>query len=171
MKRLLLLCLSHFTVLSLVFEKQAIQAFNLGFKNETGSNTTQAQVISFINFINSASTFYRSNTAARLNYISEQMNASFGLPGFGFSIIQQGNDSNNFGWGTKSDIPVYASVASGVDKIWPPNSYMFIQEADYKTRRVFLWSPSQIGNGISYELSTEITKIILDMEKNRTCSC
>ena len=171
MKILIAMCLSHFIVLSFVFEEQAMQSSNLGFKNETGVNTTQAQVSSFINFINSASAFYRSDTAARLNYVSDQMNASFGQPGFGFSIFQHGNNSNNVGWGSKSDIPVFASVASGVDKIWPPNSYMFIQEPDYNVRRVFLWSPSQIGNGISYELSIQITKIITDIETNRTCSC
>lgn len=99
------------------------------------------------------------------------MNASFGKAGYGFSIIQQGNDSNNYGWGSKEDIPVFASLASGIDKIWPPNSYMFIQEPDYNVRRKFLWSPSQIGNGISYKLSVQITNIILDIEKNRTCSC
>lgn len=99
------------------------------------------------------------------------MNASFGKPGFGFSIILQGNDSNNYGWGSKDDIPVFAIVASGVDKIWPPNSYMFIQEPDYNVRRKFLWSPSQIGNGISYQLSVQIMNTIEDIEKNRTCSC
>lgn len=119
MKRFLLLCLSHFAVLSFVIGGRATSDSNLGFRNETGSNTTQAQVISFINFINSASAFYRFDTAARLNYISDQMNASFGQPGLGFTIIQHGNHSNNIGWGTKNSIPVFASVASGVDKIWP----------------------------------------------------
>lgn len=98
------------------------------------------------------------------------MNKTFGIPGYGFSIIQQGNDSY-YGWGSKNAIPVFASVSSGVDKIWPPNSYMFIQEPDYNVRRRFLWSPSQIGDGISYELSVQITNVILDIEKNRTCSC
>lgn len=55
---------------------------------ETGYNTTAMQVSSFMNYINSASVFFRDDTKACLEYISDQMNKSYGVNGYGFSIIE-----------------------------------------------------------------------------------
>lgn len=59
----------------------------LGFANQTGSNTSVEQVSAFINFINSASTYFREDHKAKLEYISNQMNASYGVDGYGYSVI------------------------------------------------------------------------------------
>lgn len=66
----------------------------VGLGNFTGSKTTQQQITSFINYINSASSFYRDDTSARLSYISAQMNLTYGSPDYGFSIVQQGEYPN-----------------------------------------------------------------------------
>lgn len=122
MKQLLLLFLSHIVVLSFIIEE--MQDSNLGFKNETGINTTQAQVNSFINFINSASAFYRDDTYTRLAYISDQMKKAYGKDNNNFSVLQQGNDKYFGQTGFTLD-QFYATVAPGVDKVFPNNSYMF----------------------------------------------
>lgn len=98
---------------------------NHGFGNQTGSNTTQAQVTSFINFVNSASIAYRDDPYSRLVYISDQMNTTYGTELYGFSIIQEGNDG--FGFAIKTLINNFASVAPGADRIFPNNSYMFLK--------------------------------------------
>lgn len=133
MKRLILLVLSQIAVICFVIEEKAVQDSNLGFKNETGSNTTAGQVTSFINFINSASSFYHDDIKARLGYISDQMNKTYPVAGRGYSIIQQGNESF-FSFGVHTN--VYASVA-GVDKVFPTKSYIFIQDPVYTINRTF----------------------------------
>jgi hypothetical protein len=98
---------------------------NLGFGNQTGSNTSQAQVTSFINFINSASIAYRDDPYSRLLYISNQMNITYSTQDYGFSIIQQGNDGFGFAINTVNNN--YASVAPGTDRVFLNNSYMFVK--------------------------------------------
>lgn len=85
----LLLSTSSFIIQENHEEMQA-DTQKVGLGNFTGSKTTQQQINSFINYINSASSFYRDDTSARLSYISTQMNATYGSPDYGFSIAQQG---------------------------------------------------------------------------------
>lgn len=158
MKRLLLLFFSHFACLSFVVSEE-IQGSNLGFKNETGINTTQAQVNSFINFVNSASAFYRDDTYTRLAYISDQMRKAYGKDNNNFSVLQQGNDKYFGQTGFTSD-QFYATVAPGVDKVFPNNSYMFFNSISGDDR-FFVNFVGQKGEGIDSSKETVIKNIIL----------
>lgn len=142
---------------------------SLGFANYTGINATAAQVSSFINFINSASTYFRDDTKARLNYISDQMNKAYGRSGVGFSVVQQGDEAY-FDWFIYSFSKSYASVAAGVDKVFPRQSYMFIVQPDF-SERVFFSEVGQKGSGINSTFETVINNIILAVETSSTCEC
>jgi hypothetical protein len=141
---------------------------NLEFSNQTGSGATQAQVTSFINYINSASTFFRDDTQSRLNYIADQMNSSYGSDGYGFSIVQQGNASCT--WAILTYNSVYASVAPGVDRIYPTYSYMFLKEPIY-SGRAYLYGTGQKGSGINSTLEAVIKNVILSVETESSCLC
>jgi hypothetical protein len=60
---------------------------NLGFGNQTGSGVVAGQVSAFINYINSASTIYRTDEESKLRYISDQMNTAYGITGYTYSVI------------------------------------------------------------------------------------
>lgn len=132
-------------------ETLAYKSVKLGFGNITGPGTTAEQVDSFINFINSASIYFRDDNKSRLDYISDQMNKTYGIPGYGFSVIQQGqSEFENWGsWLISPTTDVYASVNSRVDKIFPYNSYMFIQEPIKAKERSFFETSGQKGSGIN----------------------
>ena len=72
------------------------QPSNLGFGNQTGGGVTADQVQSFINFINSASTYYRDSPQGRLTYISDKMNAAYGNANFGYSVFLA--DNKSYSW-------------------------------------------------------------------------
>lgn len=146
---ILVLLFLFYSIVSPFFIHQ--QDSNLGFNNQTGSATTQAQVASFISFINSASIFYRDDTKSRLDYISDQMNKTYGAKGFGFSVIQQG-DENYFDWTISTYNNIFASVAAGVDKVFPTKSYAFMQEPVSTYGRVYLLKSGQKGRGIDPNL-------------------
>jgi hypothetical protein len=44
------------------------------------------QVSAFINYINSASTFYRDDKESKLKYISDQMNTHYKKSGYAYSV-------------------------------------------------------------------------------------
>lgn len=135
---------------------------SLGFANYTSPNATAAQVTSFINFINSASIYFRDDVKSRLDYISNQMNKTYNFSGYGFSVIQQG-DGNHYEWAFYTYTSMYASVAAGVDKRFPNISYMFIQEPFRDTtERTFFDKIDQKGSGVDSTLETVIKNIILD---------
>jgi hypothetical protein len=174
-----LLCLFAVLATSLVVEtverpaisipaQSAPNTPSLGFGNQTGANTTAGQVTSFINFINSASTYFSDDAEARLNYISDQLNSSYGVSGEGFSVIQAGNEG--YSWGIYS-YGYYASVAPGVDRIFPNNSYMFLRQSINSLSRVYFPFPGQKGYGIDSTLETVIKNTILSVETTSTCSC
>ena len=64
----------------------AISSGNLGFGNQTGSGVVAGQVSAFINYINSASTFYRDDKESKLKYISDQMNTHYKKSGYAYSV-------------------------------------------------------------------------------------
>lgn len=139
----LLLFTSSFTIQE-NHEEKPTDSQKVGLGNFTGTKTTQQQVNSFINYINSASSFYRDDTSARLSYISTQMNATYGSPDYGFSIVQQG-EYPNYGFFLHSTTQVFASLASGADKLYPTYSYLFAKEPSNGNDRVYFFGLGQQG--------------------------
>lgn len=68
-------------------EAITIKSGNLGFGNYTGPGVVPGQVSAFINYINSASTYYRDDKESKLKYISDQMNTAYGKSGYIYSVI------------------------------------------------------------------------------------
>lgn len=136
----------------------------LEFGNYTSSNATAEQVASFISFINSASIYFRKDNQSRLEYISDQMNKTYGISGHGFSVIQQDGRENHGSWVISTSTNVLASVTLGVDKIFPNNSYMFIQEPITAKERSFFERSGQQGDGINSTLQAVIKNIILAVQ-------
>ena len=155
----ILLSTNSFTIQENREEKQTV-AQKVGLGNFTGSKTTQQQINSFINYINSASSFYRDDTSARLSYISTQMNTTYGSPDYGFSIVQQG-EYPNYGFYLHRTTQVYASLESGVDKLYPTYSYLFAKEPSYGNDRVYFFGLGQQGEGIDFNLAYGIKNAIL----------
>ncbi len=93
------------------------------------------QVSAFINYINSASTFYRDSIYSRLNYISDQMNTAYGKSGLSYSVFLS---SSTYGSTNAMKIysvfGVYASLSAGVDRINPSTSYMFVLQDSFGRR-------------------------------------
>lgn len=141
-------------------EEDSADSQKVGLGNFTGSKTTQQQVNSFINYINSASSFYRDDTSARLSYISTQMNTTYGSPDYGFSIVQQG-EYPNYGFYLHSTTQVFASLASGVDKLYPTYSYLFAKEPSNGNDRVYFFGLGQQGEGMDFNLAYGIKNAIL----------
>ena len=109
-------------------------------------------MISFIKFINSASTFFRNDVKSALNYIGDQMDQAYTQDGFQYSVILQDNNSqtyNNFDLNPQVlSIGVYGSVAPGADKIYLNNTYMFILQPINQKTRVFFTNGSAKGTGL-----------------------
>lgn len=75
------------------------------------------------------------------------MNKTYGRNNIGFSVFQQGNETN-FDWFIYAFTKSYASVAAGVDKVFQTNSYMFSIQP-YYTGRAFVSGVGQKGSGIN----------------------
>jgi hypothetical protein len=109
---------------------------NLGFGNQTGSGVVAGQVSAFINYINSASTFYRDDIESKLKYISDQMNTAYGRSGYSYSVYLAYD--YDYSWSIYNYFSVFASVAPGVDRIYPRHSYMFVLQYNYGSRDYLL---------------------------------
>jgi hypothetical protein len=107
-------------------------------------------VSAFINYINSASTFYRDDISSRLKYISDQMNTAYGKSGYTYSVYLA-SSYGAFGWSIYSVYGVYASVAPGVDRINPSTSYMFVLQDSFG-RRDYLAYVDQKADGIDSQM-------------------
>ncbi len=101
-----------------------ISSGNLGFGDQTGEGVVAGQVSAFINYINSASTFYRDDKESKLKYISDQMNTAYGINASYTYSVYLAYDYD-YTWYIHTYGGVYASVAPGVDRIYPRHSYMF----------------------------------------------
>ncbi len=110
----------------------AISSGNLGFGNATGPGVVAGQVSAFINYINSASAFYRDDDESVLKYISDQMNTAYGITGYTYSVYLALKKA--FTWGIYPYGGVFASVAPGVDRTYPSASYMFVLEYNWGSR-------------------------------------
>ncbi len=141
---------------------------NLGFGNQTGSGVKAGQVSAFINYINTASTNFRDDDESVLNYISFQMNTIYGYTDYTYSVYLALEKA--FTWTIYPYGGVYASVAPGVDRIYPRHSYMFVLEKNWGSRN-YLASVNQKGIGIDSQTEFVIRNIILKYESYSPCIC
>jgi hypothetical protein len=126
------------------------------------------QVSAFINYINTASTFYRDDDESKLKYISDQMNIAYGITGYSYSVYLA--LINAFSWTIYPYGGVYASVAPGVDRIYSSTSYMFVLEYNWGSRN-YLESVNQKGIGIDSQTEGVIRNTILTYESYSSCIC
>ena len=109
------------------------------------------QVSAFINYINSASTFYRDDINSKLKYISDQMNTHYKKNGSYYTYSVYLAYDYLFSWFVYSYYSVYASVAPGVDRIYPTHSYMFVLQKNYGSRDYVAFE-NQKGIGINSQM-------------------
>jgi hypothetical protein len=128
------------------------------------------QVSAFINYINSASTFYRDDISSRLKYISDQMNTHYKKNGSYYSYSVYSAYDKAYSWSIYDYYSVYASVAPGVDRIYPTASYMFVLEYNWGSRN-YLESVNQKGIGIDSQAEGVIRNTILTYESYSSCIC
>ncbi len=115
---LLLTCLtSQFLVEEERVVIQFASASGLQFADRKGAGATESQVSAFINYINSASSFYREDAAQRLTYISDQMNKTHGMSLEGYSILED-ESSSSYDYVLSLIFSQFAAV-SGVDRVFP----------------------------------------------------
>ncbi len=136
---------------------------NLGFGNLTGPGVVAGQVSAFINYINSASTFFRDDEESKLKYISDQMNTYYKKNGSYYTYSVHLAYDNGYDWNIYYYYSVYASVAPGVDRIYPRHSYMFALQYNYGSRD-YLASVNQKGVGIDSKMEVVIRNVILTYE-------
>ncbi len=141
---------------------------NLGFGNQTGSGVVAGQVSAFINYINSASTFYRDDVESKLKYISDQMNTAYGISaGYNYSVYLAYD--YDYSWSVYNYY-VFASVAPGVDRIFPRHSYMFVLDINNGIRD-YVALMDQKGIGIDSNMESVIRNTILAYESYSSCIC
>ena len=65
---------------------------------------------------------------------------------------------------------IYATVAPGVDRIFPSASYLYIDNYFYNPREYF-YNVGQKGSGVDANLENVIKNTILAYETSSTCYC
>jgi hypothetical protein len=87
------------------------------------------------------------------------MNETYPTGYQGYSIIEDGN-TTNVDWALRTS-GYYASLASGVDKIFPDRSYMF-HRYYYTSQRLFLHKVGDKGSDMKESTEQKITNAILN---------
>jgi hypothetical protein len=150
-----------------------IQSGLQGFTNRTGSMFGTAQLNSFINFINSASTFYRDDVDQNLRYIQSQMTTAYGASSTYYGVVIQINSTYTYSnWiAYNAGGENFATLASGINKISPTWSYLIysVYVQSY-LNFVSLRSWGQ-GSGISDSTATVIKNVIFSNDGTSTCTC
>jgi hypothetical protein len=125
---------------------------NLGFGNYSGSGVVAGQVSAFINYINSASTFYRDDIESKLKYISDQMNTHYKKSGYVYSVYLAFD--YDYGTWVYKYFEIFAAVAPGVDRIYPRHSYRFNLQKDHGSHgsRDYVSYVNQKGIGINSQM-------------------
>jgi hypothetical protein len=172
---------SSFNLKSLSLSKDApqlgsanIQSGLQGFGNRTGASFGAAQLSSLINFINSASTFYRDNVEQNLRYIQNQMTTAYGGSSNLYGVILQSNSTytyTNLAVYTANAGENYATLAPGVNNIYPKWSYLVysIYVQSYLTfDYISYWSQ---GSGVSASTGDVIKNVIYKYDGTSTCTC
>ena len=77
--------LTHHQVLGTV----SSAATSNGFSDFTGTAATPEMITSFTNFINTASSFYKDDVEANVQYIKEQLDGQYGTEDNNFFVIIQ----------------------------------------------------------------------------------
>lgn len=144
-------------------------ASGLEFADRKGAGATESQVSAFVNFINSASSFYHDDAALRLAYISDQMNKTHGASLEGYSILED-DKSSNYDYVLSLIFSQFAAV-SGVDRSFPSKSYLYAQQlAKEEDSRIQLLSLGD-NHGMTSDLEKAIKTIIESVETGESCSC
>jgi hypothetical protein len=97
-----------------------------GFADQVGSMFGSSQLNSLINFINSASTFYRDDYEQNLRFIQNSMTTSYGGSTNYYGVVIQRNSSYSYtGWNVyNAGGENFATLAPGVNRINPTWSYL-----------------------------------------------
>jgi hypothetical protein len=165
----LLVVLSSSFMLTQQEKTTAVAKPNLGFENYTGSGVSADKLAAYINFVNSASVYFRSDVVAKQDYISSQMNTSYGVSGCAYSIIE--DDGYFYDWLLVSVNSDLVSVAPGTDRTYPNKSHMYIlQKGNISKIRLFL--NGDRGFGMTPTLEEVIRNSVINVESGSSyCSC
>lgn len=115
---------------ALISEADIVQSTyisNLGFESCQGVDVTGSEVTNFINFVNSASSFFKGDILKRYAYIREQMNTLYEKPGYEFSIFED-SEPNFDDFNVSQAEGHYACLKSGNDRVFTLTSYMFARQ-------------------------------------------
>jgi hypothetical protein len=142
-----------------------------GFVNRTGSLFGSAQLAGLINYLNSASSFYKSDEEQNLRYIQRSMTDAFGGSYNYYGVIIQINETYSY-----SDWVVYnaggenyAALAPGVNRINPTWSYLVYLIEGYRNY-VYMFEFSR-GSGISIDKVRSINDAIYKYDGSAACTC
>lgn len=98
----------------------------LKFDNYSGPGATSKHITSFIKYANDATSLYKDNMAANLNYIKQMMDINFGTINGNFLVMIQTNKTTSSYFVWIDDDQLYASL-SRINKVYPEWSYLFVK--------------------------------------------
>lgn len=130
----------------------AVEQSSLGFSNTKGIHLTNDHLMSFKAFAGNASIFFGASVLDNLNYITTQMNNTYGMP---FSVLLQTSPDVFTNFNVNSVLgESYASLAPGSNIIQPKWSYLFFAGRGFNLPYVFIGGLGQGTGFTSSEIDT-----------------
>ena len=145
----------------------------LKFVNYSGPGVTSRHITSFIKYANDATSLYKDNIAANLNYIKQMMDINFGSVTNNFLVMIQTKQtaSSFFVWIDEDQL--YASL-SRINKLYPEWSYLFVKVdvVEIGPDYVIITEGTE-GKGVTEDIDNILTRAIDRYEKTSglTCPC
>jgi hypothetical protein len=132
-----------------------------------------AQLNSFINFLNSASTFYKDDKEQNIRYIQSQMTTAYGSLTRCFGVVIQINSTFSY-----SSMVIYnaggqnfATLAPGINRINPTWSYLVYSHSVQLYLSFEYISDWGQGSGINASTAEVLKGLIYNYDGTSACTC